>query len=1083
MKHIKFTDSPVMRELERQAIKKGTFKFDEVEEIVKKASAKKSYAASGNLQNDLLKLASGLRDKGFAKEADALENKIFIRKNAETHLYRAIDEDADDVINFAHPDGDAKVSDATNQNGEVETILSQHKKMVDVANKQPTGKYSQINRNIILAASEALGLDLQKFAQDSTQELEAERSYELETSDATQDKVKTINASLTDSKSKSLESLQQAKDFLGLNEAWFNLDFKKLLSNPGSLDFFVKNAKVDAGRLTALLNAFRILFGSKDEIAPEDISNIIYKFNNYQGLYNYFKPYIGGLADTYFKGTKFTDLSGDAAREAPVKAQQDSRWMQNPSSIWTATMFAQDGKIDNTAVAAASNAIKNYFDTSKAELVDKNIPKVVGQAKRIVLGLSGDIDNAVNLLNGVPPVRRQVGIALGKLQETSQVLDKVGKETQDGKVNEVYDALGAGTATANVNNAIWEAGNSVKTAISVLSNNKLNAALDNPAPDALMNDMIKKFQTIGHTFDQYLKSGAKMNKQEQQNVESNREIASNVFSVLKDNKDKPFAMVLLNVHGTFPNVNSPQALNEIADKGLEMSAKYQVQAPQQADDGLSVRAQWAGTTPPKPGAAPAPQAGGAKPAANGKDRLAVKLMQDTLNSIGISLEGKGFDRNDLMKLRDTGQGPNVASGDGVWGSRTTTALETANKILNLTLKTTYNAATAGQDATNNSKALSAAYVSKANMPANKGGNLLDTIPSQINWDSDPAAASFSTFYGGSDTVQVTNADLSNLSSFYRFLTQNRLQEPETSGASDTNIGSEGFTIETWAKALQWFIKRAVVKYNDAKGVGQEALTSAKQYYDQVKNLQQQLKNSGAYKTIGTKEVIPAASLNQPFANPASANSKSNDGSSDQAGGQGSSYSQRRGGRGPTSGNDMDGTRTQVPNGKQDNSPPITDVVDLRRGEWFNMPYSTLDSPVLRLSDFQRVPGARMAQSMFAEGAMNNQAAQKQVLDFLGQTPLGWNKDMNSYVVQTPQGRMLAQNVPGFQEAMGQVTARSSTQQYQNFLNSLSKQLHDTFNAWSQDASANEQSAMKDYYNRWQQGIAKQYRDITQRREY
>ena len=70
-----------------------------------------------------------MRSKGLVKEAVALEDKIFIFKQAESHLYRAIDEDGEDVINFAHPDGDHTVSDAQNHNGDVETILSNQKKI------------------------------------------------------------------------------------------------------------------------------------------------------------------------------------------------------------------------------------------------------------------------------------------------------------------------------------------------------------------------------------------------------------------------------------------------------------------------------------------------------------------------------------------------------------------------------------------------------------------------------------------------------------------------------------------------------------------------------------------------------------------------------------------------------------------------------------------------------------------------------------------------------------------------------------------------------------------------------------------
>src|SRR5258708_5619450 len=87
----------------------------------------------------LLKLCSGLRNKGFNSHAESIEQKFLIYKSAaNTHLYQAHDEDGEDLINAAHPDGDVNMGDG--ERGDVETILSQHKKIVDVINKTPTGK-------------------------------------------------------------------------------------------------------------------------------------------------------------------------------------------------------------------------------------------------------------------------------------------------------------------------------------------------------------------------------------------------------------------------------------------------------------------------------------------------------------------------------------------------------------------------------------------------------------------------------------------------------------------------------------------------------------------------------------------------------------------------------------------------------------------------------------------------------------------------------------------------------------------------------------------------------------------------------
>lgn len=91
----------------------------------------------------LLSLCSKLRSQGFEKHASSLESKflLFKQADAQTHLYKAHKETGEDLVESAHPDGDNKIiSDMSNDLGDVETIVSRHKKIVDILQKQPTGK-------------------------------------------------------------------------------------------------------------------------------------------------------------------------------------------------------------------------------------------------------------------------------------------------------------------------------------------------------------------------------------------------------------------------------------------------------------------------------------------------------------------------------------------------------------------------------------------------------------------------------------------------------------------------------------------------------------------------------------------------------------------------------------------------------------------------------------------------------------------------------------------------------------------------------------------------------------------------------
>lgn len=150
--------SEIFSEFKKVAEEKGL--SSSVDKAVERLQAEKELNPSFDLMQDFYKLTAGLKNAGYVKEAEELETKFFLYKNAQTHLYRVHDEDGDDILEFAHPDGDAKVENAKNNYGDVETLISQHQKTVEVAHKSPTGKNT--TAAILNQAAQALGF---KFAQ------------------------------------------------------------------------------------------------------------------------------------------------------------------------------------------------------------------------------------------------------------------------------------------------------------------------------------------------------------------------------------------------------------------------------------------------------------------------------------------------------------------------------------------------------------------------------------------------------------------------------------------------------------------------------------------------------------------------------------------------------------------------------------------------------------------------------------------------------------------------------------------------------------------------------------------------------
>lgn len=149
-KHEKFDDSAVMRSLEKVAREKG---WVESKPITKSASSELNFSPSSNLTENVLKLCAGLKQVGLERYALDIENKFVTFKQAAT-LYDTHGETGEDLVEAAHPKGSHKLEDM-DSNHVVLTILDQHLKGVELANKKPTGKLSNA-RDILRAVKIAL---------------------------------------------------------------------------------------------------------------------------------------------------------------------------------------------------------------------------------------------------------------------------------------------------------------------------------------------------------------------------------------------------------------------------------------------------------------------------------------------------------------------------------------------------------------------------------------------------------------------------------------------------------------------------------------------------------------------------------------------------------------------------------------------------------------------------------------------------------------------------------------------------------------------------------------------------------------
>jgi hypothetical protein len=154
-----------MRSLEKVAQEKGMIKHDPV---VKTAAKKDpvNLIPSDSLLDNLMKLCAGLRERGFIKQAEDVENNLVAFKQAQT-MYDVSGEEGKDVVEFAHPEGSHKLEglDAQNEGAVVEDILDQMAKSIDVVEKKPTGKLTE-SQKAIEAVKVILGATPLSLAED-----------------------------------------------------------------------------------------------------------------------------------------------------------------------------------------------------------------------------------------------------------------------------------------------------------------------------------------------------------------------------------------------------------------------------------------------------------------------------------------------------------------------------------------------------------------------------------------------------------------------------------------------------------------------------------------------------------------------------------------------------------------------------------------------------------------------------------------------------------------------------------------------------------------------------------------------------
>lgn len=1134
MKHINFDDSPVMRELARQAVKNGTIQTESVSDIVKKASATKSYQPTGDLYTDLFKLASGLRDRGFVKEADGLEDKILIMKQAESHLYRAIDEDGEDLLDFAHPDGDAKVSDAQEGNGIVETLPSAHQKMVDVVNKTPTGKYAKLIDDIILATAYALDVDLKKFAaeeDDMEEELSGKGSKKKEL-------LGKINAFLADRFTKVNDLLKasyqefnppawafRAEDLLdpGSSQKFKNLYGELAVVNPRNLDLWKPK--------------MRRFYGDENFAGDPlgELARVIRSAGNKEELVAWGNEAGQGVGNTYFSGSQPSKEKQEYIRENP-ESVRSPLYRDNPNSVWVWRPGVQEagfGHIpfsmppgvfvaDENKTVAAARAINDALVTFYNSMVGPDkLAAASGKIQEDASKYFNELKEVAGLFEREPEIDANVTSLAPIVTAINETISKLQHLSPKGGAGKKFATLvdsrfGEGwrpIAFTNVDAATKE----VAGMVDFLGKNTLtpgDALITDPKAANLFLATAKMYRDA----EEHVKDPKVLEK-----FKKYKQLTYKLYKVLQNAQGRPYSEVAEEVKKLYPNATSyEKLLNEAqtwAQESSELTGRpadeyitaadrndlVKLATPPGGDPGAAKPTAAPGSGKPA-GGTPAPGQARSAPVKKTPDMEAVARMQFALsqmagmiNQFGKEKFPKVFNANDANFIWSTGPGKNAGPDrfDGKWGANTAKALATAKKYVDAlpnkvgTIVTAEPrgywtgsghskdvTAEAGENLRVLYAGMQAAGYSATGAPTTKAAAVYDKLPKNLQFSQSEMMSNPEV--GG--MYPVTSDTMRSMASLYKFLLEKLGVEPQAIQSDDPmQPNLRGLTIRKWDEILKWFMNRA--KYIQSNLARDDAeRQSAGNYHSDAVRLWNQLVGYGKAAKLTLNDMDKLLPENQLPGGSVGIGG---------VGGAGSAYKQGPGARGRGKGreaggqDDMEGRRMQM--APPDNTaPPIGEVLDLRTEWWPDMNLQD----VLRLDQFRRVPAARMAMRFFPDMSdKSDEDVQLEAIKHLGYRPVGeFRPDENSWVVQVrgPTGRpvnKLFVDLPKAEQTMSQLRSRDPLNNYQRFLNQLMGNLRKVYDDWMSqvDPSSAEASAVQDYYDRWVQGISKQYRDIAQQR--
>lgn len=299
-KHGKFSDSAVLRSLEKIAFEKGLVKEEKITKSAEQLVAERDLSSSNNLSQDIIKLCAGLRRSGLHKHADDVERNYVNYKRAQT-LYEVSKEKGEDLVDFAHPEGGHVFEDVGGK-PKVMTILERQEAMKKVVNKEPSGK---------LSVAQAIRAVKNIFATDVDKRKMSLKEYQ---SSLMAEIIKNVNSAYSQWTSLSnyvRASLTGSNDHGVADEAMSTVKASPTMANLVDARVQVNDAKEEARPSSFFLGG----------LSAEDFASVKPKYESIVGLLNIAID----KRSKYNSALTEEDVPDDALINIPMTPQEKSR--------------------------------------------------------------------------------------------------------------------------------------------------------------------------------------------------------------------------------------------------------------------------------------------------------------------------------------------------------------------------------------------------------------------------------------------------------------------------------------------------------------------------------------------------------------------------------------------------------------------------------------------------------------------------------------------------------------------------------------------------------------------------------------